>query len=179
MPKVIDKVEEKINNSAFRLFGKNGYNNITMKMVAQDVGISVGTLYNYYSNKEDLFLNSFKQSFGQIYFALNNIIKKSKNPYKFISVLYNEIVRLKGFSMELIRSKINHEMVDELKNHLLILMRSLIYQAEEKGDLQIPDRDKDRVIRLLILAIYDFAQEFPDDKQGNIDFISRLIQKIK
>jgi hypothetical protein len=58
-------------------------------------------------------------------------------------------------------------------------MRSLIYQAEEKGDLQIPDRDKDRVIRLLILAIYDFAQEFPDDKQGNIDFISRLIQKIK
>jgi AcrR family transcriptional regulator len=179
MPKVIDKVEEKINNSAFRLFGKNGYNNITMKMVAQDVGISVGTLYNYYSNKEDLFLNSFKQSFGQIYFALNNIIKKSKNPYKFISVLYNEIVRLKGFSRELIRSKINHEMVDELKNHLLILMRSLIYQAEEKGDLQIPDRDKDRVIRLLILAIYDFAQEFPDDKQGNIDFISRLIQKIK
>jgi hypothetical protein len=70
-------------------------------------------------------------------------------------------------------------MVDELKNHLLTLMRSLIYQAEEKGELQIPDKDKDRVIRLMILSIHDFAQEFPDDKEGNIEFISRLIEKIK
>jgi len=179
MPKVIDKVEEKINNSAFRLFGENGYNHVTMKMVAQDVGISVGTLYNYYSNKEDLFLNSFKQSFDQIYLALNSIIEKSENSYNFISVLYNEILKLKGFSREIIRSKIDHEMVDELKNHLLTLMRSLIYQAEEKGELQIPDKDKDRVIRLMILSIHDFAQEFPDDKEGNIEFISRLIEKIK
>jgi len=179
MPKIIDRLEEKINNAAFRLFGENGYNHVTMKMVAQDVGISVGTLYNYYSNKEDLFLNSFKQSFDQIYFALNNIIEKSENTHKFISVLYNEVLRLKGFSRELIRSKINHEMVDELKNHLLMLMRSLIYHAEEKGDLQIPDKDKDRVIRLMILAIHDFAQEFPDDKEGNIEFISRLVEKIK
>jgi AcrR family transcriptional regulator len=179
MPKVIDKVEEKINNSAFRLFGENGYNHVTMKMVAQDVGISVGTLYNYYSNKEDLFLNSFKQSFDQIYLALNSIIEKSENSYNFISVLYNEILKLKGFSREIIRSKINHEMVDELKSHLLILMRSLVYQAEEKGELQIPDKDKDRVIRLIIITIHDFAQEFPDDKEGNIEFISRLIEKIK
>jgi len=179
MPKVIDKLEEKINNAAFRLFGENGYNHVTMKMVSQDVGISVGTLYNYYSNKEDLFLNSFKQSFDQIYFALNTIIEKSESTYEFISVLYHEVIRLKGFSRELIRTKINHEMVDELKNHLLMLMRSLIYQAEEKGDLQIPDKDKDRVIRLMILAIHDFEQEFPDDKEGNIDFISRLIEKIK
>jgi AcrR family transcriptional regulator len=179
MPKVINQVEEKINNSAFRLFGENGYNNVTMKMVAQDVGISVGTLYNYYSNKEDLFLNSFKKSFDQIYFALNNIIEKTENPYNFISVLYNEIVKLKGFSREIIRSKLKHELIDELKNHLLMLMRSLIYQAEEKGGLQIPDKDKDRVIRLIILAIHDFTQEFPDDKEENIEFISKVIQKIK
>ena len=55
MPKVIDKLEEKINNSAFRLFGENGYNHVTMKMVAEDVGISVGTLYNNYPNKRSYF----------------------------------------------------------------------------------------------------------------------------
>jgi len=179
MPRIIDKIEEKINNSAFKLFGEKGYNYVTMKMVAQNVGISVGTLYNYYPNKQDLFLNAFEKSFNQIYFALNNIIEKSENLYLFISVLYNEIVRLKGFSRELLRNRIDHEIIDELKNHLLKLMRSLIYKAEEKTDVKIPDKDKDRVIRLLILAIYDFAQEFPDDKEGNIDFISRLIEKIK
>jgi len=179
MPKIIDEVEEKINNSAFKLFGENGYNYVTMKMVAQNVGISVGTLYNYYPNKQDLFLNAFKKSFDQIYFALTNIIEKSENPYHFISVLYNEVVRLKGFSRELLRNRIKHEMIDDLKKHLMMLMRSLIYKAEEKGELHIPDRDKDRVIRLLILTIYDFAQEFPEDKEGNIDFISRVISKIK
>ncbi len=179
MPRFIEKVEEKINSSAFKLFAEKGYNHVTMKMVARDVGISVGTLYNYYSNKQDLFLSAFKQGFDQIYFALDEIIKKEGSIYKFISVLYDEVVRMKGFSREFLRSKLNHEAINKLKEHLIMLMRSLIYRAEEKKELHIPDKDKDRVIRLLILSILDFALEFPHDKQGNIEFICRFVEKIR
>ena len=179
MPRVIDRVEEKINKSAFQLFGEKGYNHVTMKMVARNVGISVGTLYNYHSNKQDLFLSAFKQCFDQIYLALNEVIEKKRNTYQFISVLYDEVVRLKGFSSEFLSNKMNHEVINKLKEHLLMLMRSLIYRAEEKAQLRIPGKDRDRVIRLLILTILDFALEFPEDKEGNIDFICRLVEKMK
>jgi AcrR family transcriptional regulator len=179
MPRVIDKVEEKINKSAFKLFGEKGYTRVTMQMIAREVGISVGTLYNYYSNKQDLFLSAFKLSFDQIHDALDNIIESDLTPCEFFSVLYDEVVRLKGFSREILRKKINHELIDELKDHLLMLMRSLIYRAEEKNVLHILDKDKDRFTRLLILAIHDFAREFPDDKEGNINFICQLVKRIK
>ena len=35
---------------------KKGYYQVTMKMVSQEAGISVGTLYNYYQHKQELFL---------------------------------------------------------------------------------------------------------------------------
>jgi len=63
--------------SAFHLFGKKGYNRVTMKMVSKDADISVGTLYKYYSDKQDLFLSPFKQSFDQIYVALIFIVLRS------------------------------------------------------------------------------------------------------
>lgn len=179
MPKLLDNVEGKINESAFSLFAEKGYNQVTMKMIAKDVGISVGTLYNYYSNKKDLFLKSFKLSFDHIYFSLNNIIENEKGTYEFIRFLYNEIVKLKRFGREIISNKNDNRVFVELKNHLLMLMRFLIYRAEEKNNLDLSNKDKERVIRVLILAMHDFAQEFPEDKEGNINFICQLIDKIK
>ncbi|MDD4363497.1 MAG: TetR/AcrR family transcriptional regulator [Atribacterota bacterium] len=178
MPKILDKIEEKINQSAFKLFAKKGYSHVTMKMVANDVGISVGTLYNYFSNKEDLFLAAFKQSFNQMHVTLENIIEKEGSPHEFVSALYNEVVNIKGFSREFLRNKINHKLMAELKNHFLILMRSLIDRAEQKNNLHITVKEKERLVRLLIVATHDFAREFPADKEENINFISKLIEKI-
>ncbi len=179
MPKILDNIEERINISAFNLFADNGYNNVTMKMVAQEVGISVGTLYNYYSDKQELFLKSFKLSFDQIFFSLNNIIEKEKTAHEFVEVLYNEIVRLRIFGREFLSNKIDNKLISDLKSHIFMLMRFLVYSAEEKNNLDISDKDKERLIRLLILSMHDFAQEFPDDNEGNINFIYQLIDKLK
>jgi hypothetical protein len=40
------------------------------------------------------------------------------------------------------------------------------------------EKDKERSIRLLILAIHDFAREYPEDREENIDFVCRLANKI-
>ncbi|MFA6621595.1 MAG: helix-turn-helix domain-containing protein [Candidatus Caldatribacteriota bacterium] len=180
MTKIIDKLDEKVNETAFRLFAEKGYSGVTMKMVAEDVGISVGTLYNYYSNKQDLFISVFKKVFDQTYLTLESIIERDGNAHEFISVLYDEVVRLQGFSRELMRDKINHEVIDNLRDHLLMLMSSLIYRAEEKKHIiEMSEKDKERSIRLLILAMHDFARKYPEDREENIDFICRLANKIR
>jgi len=179
MARIIVKLEERVNKTAFRLFAENGYSRVTMKMVAEDVGISVGTLYNYYSNKQDLFINASKKVFNQTYVALNKMLEKNADTYEFLSILYDEVVRLQGFSRELLRDKINHEVIDEVKEHLMTLMRSLFYKVKVTEIDDIPDRDKDRTIRMLLLAMHDFAREYPDDREGNIEYFCRLREIIK
>ena len=179
MTKIIDKLDEKVNETAFRLFAEKGYSGVTMKMVAEDVGISVGTLYNYYSNKQDFFISVFKKVSDQTYVTLKSIIERGGNTREFISAFYDEVVRHQGFSRELMRDKINHEVIDNIRDHLLMLMSSLFYKAKETDISDIPDKDKDRTIRMLLLAMHDFAREYPDDREGNIEFFCRLRERIK
>jgi len=46
----------RIRNAATTCFQANGFKNTTMAMIADAADISVGSLYNYYKNKDDLLL---------------------------------------------------------------------------------------------------------------------------
>ncbi|MFZ2331353.1 MAG: TetR/AcrR family transcriptional regulator [Atribacterota bacterium] len=180
MPKYIDGIAEKIYQAAFSLFTIKGYHQVTMKMIAQRADLSIGTLYNYFLNKQDLFLNVFRQSMEQTYTVLDKMLEKNvEDRYNFFATLYNEIVRLKELGRVILKENLDHELFEQMKNYLVGLIRNLLYKAEEKKELYIPDRDKERTIRLLITSIYDFAQEFPTEKEENINFICRLIDKLK
>ncbi|KXS49265.1 MAG: TetR family transcriptional regulator, partial [Halanaerobium sp. T82-1] len=48
MPKIINNLRSKISRAAYQLFSEKGYSAVSMKIVAEETGIAVGTLYNYY-----------------------------------------------------------------------------------------------------------------------------------
>lgn len=52
MPKQIEDLDGKILESCRRLLPKYGYAGLTIRKVASDCGIAVGTVYNYYASKE-------------------------------------------------------------------------------------------------------------------------------
>lgn len=54
MPKIIEEVEHKIMDSARKILESKGYDGLTARSVALRAGVSVGTLYNYFSSKEDI-----------------------------------------------------------------------------------------------------------------------------
>lgn len=54
MPKIIEGLEEKILSTGRELLLKEGFSGLTMRSVADECGIGIGTVYNYYKNKEDL-----------------------------------------------------------------------------------------------------------------------------
>ncbi len=57
----VDK-RTRILRSAARLFSRQGYNEASMKDIADDAGIAVGTIYLYYRNKEDLLTGIYQYS---------------------------------------------------------------------------------------------------------------------
>jgi len=59
MPKIVDKEKmmQLIISSALQVFAKHGVNNASMNNIAQEMGVAKGTLYRYFSSKEELIKN--------------------------------------------------------------------------------------------------------------------------
>ncbi|MFQ4137545.1 TetR/AcrR family transcriptional regulator [Nodosilinea sp. PGN35] len=57
MPKIVDhdQYREELLDQCFDLFAKKGYAALTMRQIAQGLGVSTGTLYHYFPSKEGLF----------------------------------------------------------------------------------------------------------------------------
>jgi AcrR family transcriptional regulator len=58
MPKIVDhdRYRKELLHQCLTLFAKRGYGSITMRQIAQELGVSTGTLYHYFPGKEDIFM---------------------------------------------------------------------------------------------------------------------------
>jgi AcrR family transcriptional regulator len=66
MPKIVDhdQYRKELLHKSFDLFAENGYS-ITMRQIAQGLGVSTGTLYHYFPSKEALFEQLVVELFEQ------------------------------------------------------------------------------------------------------------------
>ena len=57
MPKIVDSEQYRrdLLHSSFDLFAQRGYASVTTRQLAQELGISTGTLYHYFPSKAVLF----------------------------------------------------------------------------------------------------------------------------
>ncbi len=53
--------EEVLQDKAMSLFWQNGFHKTTLACLARETGIKRGSLYNAYTNKENIFLEAFKK----------------------------------------------------------------------------------------------------------------------
>lgn len=63
-PKIVDKEEKRrsILSAALRVFARQGYGRTTMEEVAKAAGIGKGTIYEYFTHKDDLFFAVYEQA---------------------------------------------------------------------------------------------------------------------
>ncbi len=79
MPKIVDhdQYRKELLLKSFDLFAEKGYGSITMRQLAQGLGVSTGTLYHYFSSKEALFLQLVEELDRQ---DLLNFLAEAGNP---------------------------------------------------------------------------------------------------
>jgi AcrR family transcriptional regulator len=76
MPKIVDHAQyrKELLNKCFNLFAQKGYGSLTIRQVAQEIGVSTGTLYHYFSSKEELFVQLIEEiTEKDILLAINEI----------------------------------------------------------------------------------------------------------
>ena len=70
MPKIIAEINDKILEGTKRMMLENQNDNFSLRMIAKECGIAVGTIYNYFENKEMLIakihLEDWKKAMAKI-----------------------------------------------------------------------------------------------------------------
>lgn len=72
--------KNKILTAAIKVFAQKGYNNTTMSDVSIQAKVGIGTLYNYFKNKDDLLLNCMKKTIEDEIQQVKHVSDKEKDP---------------------------------------------------------------------------------------------------
>lgn len=101
MPKIVNKPDKrrKIAQSVCVLFIQKGFNSVSISEIAKTAGIGKGTIYEYFTNKEDIiielmdvFQETYSYNFDQESPVGNNIEEKILNLFE---IFFNEADELK------------------------------------------------------------------------------------
>ena len=186
MPKIIPDTEEKILNAAKELFSKYKYRDIEMKAIAKESGIAVGTMYNYFSNKQTLYYKIFEDSWHSTYSNLKKVINSNLEPREklkqYMLIVYDEVEKNGKLGLDLVEnSQIeNPEKPIEFfaKNEIIVMLCSCLQEVREKYGLKLQQEMDSRFAETCVLMVINSIVVHPLEKNKNIEFITKTIQCI-
>jgi len=79
-PNPPEETKLKILDAAAKTFGEYGYHQATMTKIAEQAGVAKGTVYWYFTSKEDLFLGLLDNSLDKLYANLEQIVTDRTDP---------------------------------------------------------------------------------------------------
>lgn len=178
------KTKNKIYNTAVKLMEEKGFNNITIEDISKKAGVSVGSFYNYYKSKEDIFFEIYLKA--DEYFK-NEVAPQLKqgnlNTFEQIILFfkcygdYNAEQGLEN-ARQLYNTK-NKLFIDK-NRYMINLMKEIISNGQEKNQIFM-DMAADEITSYLFIVsrgvVMDWCLHDADydlsEKLG--DFIRRLV----
>lgn len=183
MPKIIQDVEKIIRDNALILFIEFSYTDVDMKMISQKSGIAVGTLYNYYKSKKQLYISIIKESWQKTFDKLDSIsefvISPESRIRKFISTLYEDIEARKGLGRALINISVDELKEDieinDLKNELISKVEKFLSSLDKTDRLSKWSNINTRLAESLLVSTLAMLEVHPNEKEENINFLVEFI----
>ena len=178
MPKIIHNLNERIEQAAMELFNSYDYNQVDMKMIAQKCNIAVGTLYNYYPNKKQLFIHVLEESWSTTSHSLDEIYEMPLLPEEKLSrsieVLYDDIHGRKGMGKLIYKILAYQEMEAEMTDlfHQIFFQIERLFENFEKKSFSCSESSLNiRLAKSLITMIQNTVSSYPYSREDNLHFI--------
>jgi AcrR family transcriptional regulator len=88
-----EEIKNSIIEKSLEVMISDGFNNMTMRKIASKTGMSATNLYNYFSNKDEIYINILIKGYEKLYLRLKEIFKSELDPVergrKFIGAYLN------------------------------------------------------------------------------------------
>ncbi len=137
---------ERILHAAIQTFSENGYSNATIKQIAKEAGVSFGTVFTYFENKNDLFQASVLEPLEEVKAVMLDVPEPSEEPVEQIKMLIKKHFHFfaeQTTYMRMIQYVIGQPErfqeqflpLDQFTIELRDALRPLIVKAQEKGEI--------------------------------------------
>ncbi len=191
MPKIIKDLDKKIIETSLALFEKRPYQKVNVRTIAEEVGIAVGTLYNYYPTKWELYMSVFEESWNKTYIKLREETENLEQDYikVFFTTLYYEIKKKKGIVGEIFRYIDNEDNIDKSKKKKTFekikfpdVIENQIYDLflenlRKKYNIEVGkiEPELDRLFTIIQTSIPLLYNVYKNEDKRNIEFIYNII----
>ena len=92
MPKIISDLRETLYAETRRQLNTVGYSALTMRNIAKECGIAVGTLYNYFPSKEYLVGCVVLEDWKKIYGQMESGVSRAQSIREGIGLIYEQLL---------------------------------------------------------------------------------------
>jgi len=80
-------VRESILDSAIKVFARTGFYKAKAAEIAQKADVAVGTIYNYFKNKDDILISIFNERIGELTQSIQNAMGPADDPDKKLAII--------------------------------------------------------------------------------------------
>ena len=91
MPKIIENLEARLIEEARKQIQESGYGTVTIRSVAKACGVGVGTVYNYFSSKEELVATHLLEDWNDSITVIRAVSKFSSAPRPVLLCIYDQL----------------------------------------------------------------------------------------
>ncbi len=145
----VELEKKKIINIAMELMYKEGFDRLSMKKLGDKLGMTAPNLYNYFSSKDELYIEMRRYGFLELYDRLDAAVRDGKNMEERIKSLVREYIR---FGLE------------EVYAYDMLFAKRASYDKFKNTPLEaIANREMESSIRIFHLLI-KCAKEFQEDE---------------
>lgn len=145
-PKIQINRKENILNSAQKLFAEKGLEKTTIEEIAKETGISKGSVYLDFKNKDDILLAIIERHALSLIEKLETLIKNIEPPYLQIlkKVLQNDVLNIFDMIMSQFQTHIGllhtsykiEQQLSHIKQRWLQIISLLLEKAFNNGEIQ-------------------------------------------
>ena len=152
-------VRESILESAIKVFAKTGFYKAKASEIARKADVAVGTIYNYFKNKDDILISIFNERIGELNDSIRVAMQTVERPEEKLSVILDSTLSVLEQDRELAEvitielrqsSKFFSSTAISSVIELLDLMTGVIREGQQKG-IYRADTDP-RLVALMILG---------------------------
>lgn len=181
-----ENTKELILNTAYKLFAQRGYANTTMRLLAKEAGVGLGTIFKHFPDKPSLLVEAYQGDLGtiiieafktipesgirnQLLHITRQIYKYYANNYEFSKTLIKESLFLEGK-----HGKILDEQLRSFLNSISELISAAVKGCELPQDTDVIGSTQaygSFYFSVLVMALK--KQKF--DVEGEIELMDRLL----
>lgn len=175
-----EEEREKVLEAALDEFAENDYDTASLNHIIARSGISKGSMYHYFSNKEDLFIYVIERAMQKKEAFLRSALGNVKKPLPEMDFFESLELQLR-LSVEFARSNYRYHQISirlqnmpasELKEKVWgkfnaafdQYMETMVDKAIASGEIRT-DFEKSFVIRILQFVLLHFTEIYPDYRE--------------